>query len=141
MRWPRRAGWPPAVRDARGAVGRPWSRECALAQVYTDKYTLWRQHRPGQGGAMTTRQLEFTEAELLSTHEVHQPLVAGGVRCHGGVTHDGTDVSPPTKFRAPAIEAWQEHHPATFRRAVVHPPLHPWPHNLPDLQPASLLIP
>ena len=89
---------------------------------------------------MTTRQLEFTEAELLSTHEVHQPLVAGGVRCHGGFTDDGTYVSPRTKFRAPAIEAWQEHHRETFGREIVHAPLELWPENFPNLEQARFLI-
>ncbi|MEY2404882.1 MAG: hypothetical protein QOD38_2433, partial [Acidimicrobiaceae bacterium] len=31
-----------------------------------------------------THQLEFSEQELLTTHAVSEPLVAGGVRCHGG---------------------------------------------------------
>ena len=42
---------------------------------------------------MTTLQTDFTEAELLETHPVAEPLIAGGVRCHGGFTDDGTYVS------------------------------------------------
>ena len=46
-----------------------------------------------------TAQLEFTEGELLADAVVTEPLIAGGVRCHGGFTDDGTYVSPRTKFR------------------------------------------
>ena len=38
-----------------------------------------------------------------AVHRVDEPLVVGGVRCHGGFLHDGTYVSPRTKVRAPAI--------------------------------------
>ena len=53
---------------------------------------------------------------------MEEPLIAGGVRCHGGFAEDGTYVSPRTKFRVPAIEAWRAHHarglrPAGHRRA------------------------
>ena len=33
---------------------------------------------------MTTAQTEFTRAELLADHHTVEPLVIGGVRCHGG---------------------------------------------------------
>ena len=35
------------------------------------------------------------------------PLIAGGVRCHGGFEADGRYRSPRTLHRAPAIAAWQ----------------------------------
>ena len=54
-----------------------------------------------------TAQLEYTSDELLASHDYAEPLFAGGVRCHGGFTGDGTYVSPRTKHRVPAIEAWQ----------------------------------
>src|SRR5438270_9192498 len=56
---------------------------------------------------MSTVQLEWTEAELLASHPVAEPLIAGGVRCHGGFADDGSYVSPRTKNRWPAIGAWQ----------------------------------
>ena len=48
---------------------------------------------------MGTAQVEFTEEELLADLPVVEPLVAGGVRCHGGFDADGRYVSPRTRFR------------------------------------------
>ena len=52
---------------------------------------------------MGTAQVEFTEEELLADLTVAEPLIAGGVRCHGGFDDEGRYVSPRTKFRLPAI--------------------------------------
>ena len=59
---------------------------------------------------MSNLQLDYTWDELLSTHDVEEPLVLNGVRCHGGYLSDGTYVSPRTKFRTEAIRSWQQHH-------------------------------
>lgn len=50
--------------------------------------------------------LDYTRDELLSGHAVEEPLVAGGVLCHGGFI-GGTYVSPRMLHRWPAIQAWQ----------------------------------
>src|SRR5262245_2753514 len=77
--------------------------------------------RPGRGlvcgGSMSTQveappevrpgQLEFTLQELLSSHAYEEPLIAGGVRCHGGFIA-GRYVSPRTLVRDPAIRSWQQ---------------------------------
>ena len=89
---------------------------------------------------MTTAQVEFTEAELLSNHDVSAPLIAGGVRCHGGFTDDGTYVSPRTKFRVPGVLAWQDKHRAEFGTEILHAPLELWPENFPNLDQARFLI-
>ncbi|MEI8126808.1 MAG: hypothetical protein WCG86_03215, partial [Actinomycetota bacterium] len=68
---------------------------------------------------MTTSQLIFTEAELLTTSSVAEPLFAGGVRCHGGFVADGSYVSPRTQFRTPAISAWQENHREVFGTEIL----------------------
>jgi hypothetical protein len=52
--------------------------------------------------------LAFTAAELLATDAGLEPLVANGVRCHGGFDGDGRYRSPRTLHRAAAIHAWQE---------------------------------
>ena len=65
---------------------------------------------------MTTAQVEFTEAELLANHKVSAPLIAGGVRCHGGFDDDGSYVSPRTLHRVPGVHAWQEKHRKDFGR-------------------------
>ncbi|MEN8182137.1 MAG: hypothetical protein ABFS46_06335 [Myxococcota bacterium] len=52
--------------------------------------------------------LVYTPEEILSDPEVEEPLVAGGVRCHGGFDGAGRYRSPRTRFRAPAIRAWQD---------------------------------
>ena len=59
---------------------------------------------------MSNLQLHWTEAELLADDAVAEPLVAGGVRCHGGFDGGGEYVSPRTKFRVPATKAWQRAH-------------------------------
>jgi len=50
--------------------------------------------------------LEFTFDELLSDAAFEEPLVAGGVRCHGGYVA-GEYVSPRCAVRRPAIDAWR----------------------------------
>ncbi len=63
---------------------------------------------------MGTAQVQFTEEELLADLPVVEPLIAGGVRCHGGFDDDGRYVSPRTRFRLPAISAWGEQNCATL---------------------------
>jgi hypothetical protein len=87
-----------------------------------------------------THQLEFTEAELLANHAVSEPLIAAGVRCHGGFSDDGTYVSPRTKYRVPGIEAWQANHTRTFGTDVIDVPLATWPDHFPNVAQARHLI-
>jgi hypothetical protein len=89
---------------------------------------------------MTTAQVEFTEAELLANHSVREPLIAGGVRCHGGFADDGTYVSPRTKHRVPGIDAWQAQHVATFGTDIIEVPLATWPEHFPNVAQARHLI-
>ena len=71
---------------------------------------------------MSNLQMEWTEDELLATDPIVEPLIAGGVRCHGGFDADGRYVSPRTRIRWPAIEAWQRAPPRAVRhRAARHP--------------------
>ena len=89
---------------------------------------------------MTTDQVVFTEQELLLDHEIAEPLVEGGVRCHGGFDADGTYVSPRTRHRVPAIAAWQARHQALFGTEVLHVPLETWPEHFPNEAQARHLI-
>ena len=84
--------------------------------------------------------LEFSSEELLASHRVDEPLVVGGVRCHGGFLHDGTYVSPRTKVRAPAIVAWQEQHRKDFGTEVLHIPVDTWPASYPSVEQAQFLL-
>ena len=68
-------------------------------------------------------QLTWTGDELLAGHDVAEPLVAGGVRCHGGFDADGAYVSPRTRNRVPAITAWQESHRDAFGTEILDVPL------------------
>jgi len=77
--------------------------------------------RPGQ--------LEYTRDELLASHSYEEPLIAGGVLCHGGFV-DGAYVSPRTLVRDPAIHAWQtrligEGHPILYVPREYIPPQYP----------------
>ena len=89
---------------------------------------------------MTTLQTEFTADELLADHDVREPLIAGGVRCHGGFDDEGEYVSPRTKFRVPGIVAWQEKHKEEFGTEIVDVPLETWPEHFPNQAQARYLI-
>ena len=89
---------------------------------------------------MTTVQTEYTEAELLASEPVAEPLVAGGVRCHGGFRDDGTYVSPRTANRVPAIQAWQAQHAAQFGTPLLDIGLDTWPETYPNVAQARFLV-
>jgi len=82
----------------------------------------------------------FTEAELLGNHRVAEPLIAGGVRCHGGFDDDGAYVSPRTLHRVPAIDAWLAQNSATFGTSAIEVPLDTWPVHFPNEAQARHLI-
>ena len=89
---------------------------------------------------MSTLQLEWTPEELLATHKVVEPLVAGGVKCHGGYDDNGQYVSPRTLNRWTAIENWQQSHRTTFGTDILDIPLDRWPENYPNVAQAKFLV-
>jgi hypothetical protein len=89
---------------------------------------------------MTTQQVEFTFDELVMDHDFAEPLIANGVRCHGGFDADGTYVSPRTRFRAPAIEAWEEHRIEQSGTDALEIPLETWPASFPNVEQSKFLI-
>jgi hypothetical protein len=89
---------------------------------------------------MTTLQTEFTEAELLADHDIVEPLIADGVRCHGGFDERGGYVSPRTKYRWPAIDAWEKQRVAQFSTPILDVPLDTWPENFPTVEQSKFLI-
>jgi len=75
-------------------------------------------------------QLEYTPQELLENGDYSEPLIANGVRCHGGFVADGSYRSPRTIHRRPAIEVWQQQHlaggaPLIEIASSLMPPQHP----------------
>ena len=89
---------------------------------------------------MTTLQTVFTEQELLLDQSTAEPLVVGGVRCHGGFDDEGRYVSPRTRFRGPAIEAWQAQHREQFGTDLLGVPLDTWPAHHPNVAQARHLV-
>ncbi len=89
---------------------------------------------------MTTAQTEFTADELLADHAIAEPLYVGGVRCHGGFDDRGRYVSPRTKNRWPAIEAWEGQRRDQFATPILDVPLETWPENFPNVAQSKLLI-
>ena len=85
-------------------------------------------------------QIHWSEQELLATDPVVEPLIAGGVRCHGGYTGDGAYVSPRTKYRIPAIEAWQQSHREQFGTEILDAPLDLWPEPFPNVAQSKYLL-
>lgn len=94
---------------------------------------------PG-GANLSDLRTEYTSDEILATHDVAEPLFAGGVRCHGGFLDDGTYVSPRTAFRGPALQAWQANHRAAFGTDILHAPVETWPGNYPNVEQARFLL-
>src|SRR6266513_922751 len=84
--------------------------------------------------------LTFSMKELLSTPSFKEPLIAGGVRCHGGFDEDGNYQSPRTLLRNPAVRAWQEQHLATSPLPLVEIPADCIPPHLPSVEQAKLLL-
>lgn len=89
---------------------------------------------------MSTAQVTFTEAELLMDHPIVEPLMAGGVRCHGGFDEDGGYVSPRTLNRLPAIRAWQEQRERLTGTPLMEIPLEQWPEHYPNVDQARYLL-
>ena len=84
--------------------------------------------------------LTWTESELLADHDVVEPLVAGGIRCHGGFAADGAYVSPRTKNRVPAIDAWQQSHREQFGTEILEAPIDLWPEVFPSVAQTKYLL-
>jgi hypothetical protein len=89
---------------------------------------------------MSELPLTWAESELLADHEVAEPLIAGGVRCHGGFAGDGTYVSPRTKNRVPAITAWQQSHREQFGTEILDAPIELWPEVFPNVAQTKYLL-
>ena len=89
---------------------------------------------------MVNEQVEFTADELLMDHDFAAPLIANGITCHGGFDEDGTYVSPRTRFRAPAIEAWEAKRAAEAGTPILDIPLDTWPESFPNIAQSKFLI-
>jgi hypothetical protein len=87
-----------------------------------------------------TAPLHWSTEDLLATDDVAEPLVAAGVRCHGGYAPDGTYVSPRTKHRWPAIRSWQAAHRADFGTEILDAPIEWWPEPYPNVAQTKLLL-
>jgi len=85
-------------------------------------------------------QTEFTKDELLESLPVAEPLIAGGIRCHGGFDQGGAYLSPRTAKRTPAIRAWQAKHVRDFGTDVLDVPMELWPGHYPNVAQAQFLI-
>ncbi|MGQ0802716.1 MAG: hypothetical protein ACT4PI_02455 [Actinomycetota bacterium] len=89
---------------------------------------------------MSNLQTDWSGAELLASDEIAEPLIAAGVRCHGGFDATGEYRSPRTKFREPAIDAWQRHHREQFGTDLIDVPLATWPESYPNVAQAKFLV-
>jgi hypothetical protein len=87
-----------------------------------------------------TEQVEFTEEELLANVDVKEPLIAGGVVCHGGFDNNGEYVSPRTKHRIPAIRVWGEQNSDRFSTELIDIDMQRWQRTFPNVTQAKFLI-
>jgi hypothetical protein len=83
--------------------------------------------------------LTYTEQELLDSGPYEAPLIAGGVRCHGGFDAAGAYRSPRTLHRAPAVAAWQARL-AREGHALVEVPRALMPPQYPNVAQSKLLL-
>ncbi|MEJ2130042.1 MAG: hypothetical protein P8Y95_00065 [Gammaproteobacteria bacterium] len=94
---------------------------------------------PSEGSeAIDPGAVEFTFDQLLAEDPFEEPLIAGGVRCHGGYI-DGQYVSPRGRVRRRAIANWQ----GRLRDAgepLVHIPDRYVPPNYPNYEQAKFLL-
>src|SRR5436305_8943264 len=81
----------------------------------------------------------YSREEILADHPYERPLVLDGVPCHGGFV-DGRYVSPRTRWRAPAIAAWQARLPAGELEAVLGPIAAAVPPPFPSAAQTRLLV-
>lgn len=98
----------------------------------------WRVYKTGV--LPMTDQLVYSRAELLSDHDIADPLVVGGVRCHGGFLSDGTYVSPRTGARTQAIAAWGRSHERTYGTEILAAPVDEWPEAYPNVAQTKFLL-
>jgi hypothetical protein len=84
--------------------------------------------------------VDYTEDELLATHPFEEPLILGGVRCHGGFDSSGAYVPPRTLNRTPAITAWQAKRQADFGTPILDVPLATWPEHYPNVAQTTYLL-
>jgi hypothetical protein len=89
---------------------------------------------------VTTEQVSFTTDEMLASHDYAEPLVANGVPCHGGFDEDGTYVSPRTRFRQPAIAAWEAKRAEDFGTPSLDAPIDTWPEHFPNVAQSKFLV-
>jgi len=89
---------------------------------------------------VTTEPVDYSADELLASHPGTEPLIVGGVRCHGGFDQDGSYVPPRTLNRVPAIRAWQAKRRAETGTPILDVPLETWPEHYPNLGQARFLL-
>jgi hypothetical protein len=89
---------------------------------------------------MSNLQTSWTEEELLADVPVAEPLMVAGYRCHGGFDAGGRYHSPRTRYRVPAIEAWQRRHAEEFGTELLDVPLERWPSTYPNVAQSRFLL-
>src|SRR5437868_2543967 len=89
---------------------------------------------------MSGLQVDYTKHELLENHRTAEPLIAGGVRCHGGFDEVGNYVSPRTLNRWPAIRSWQQQRQEQFGTPLLDIALDSWPGAYPNVAQAKYLL-
>lgn len=83
-------------------------------------------------------QLNYTADALLSEVAYEEPLIACGVRCHGGYI-DGHYVSPRSAVRRGAIEGWRDQL-TNSGEPLIHVPARYVPPNYPNHAQAKYLL-
>ncbi len=83
--------------------------------------------------------IAYTAEQLLESGPYDEPLIAGGVRCHGGFDPDGRYRSPRTLHRGPGILGWQQQ-VIDAGHELVEIPRSLMPPQYPNVEQAKLLL-
>jgi len=82
--------------------------------------------------------LEYTFDQLLTDPAIEEPLIVGGVRCHGGYV-GGQYVSPRSAVRQGAVNAWRQRL-VDAGQPLIHVPAKYVPPNYPNYPQAKFLL-
>src|SRR4051812_46378091 len=82
--------------------------------------------------------LQYSFDDLMREPAIDEPLIAGGVRCHGGYV-GGRYVSPRSAVRGAAIEMWRQRL-LDEGQPLVHVPAKYVPPNYPNYPQAKFLL-
>jgi hypothetical protein len=85
-------------------------------------------------------QLTYDPQELLKTHQVYEPVIFNGLRCHGGYDESGNYFSPRTYYRNQAINNWQKNYQLNYGESLIDIPISDFEPHYPNARQMKYLL-